>query len=123
MTAIENRRRMRGQGGFTLIELLVVIAILGVLAGVVVFAVNGINNNSKNTACETDLRVLKTAVQAHRAEKQVYPADETALQAAGFLEDESDNYDFTVTDTSPVGATPLSNATIVYATAGDCPAP
>lgn len=35
------RPRTRTQQGFTLIELLVVLAILGILAGVVVFAVSG----------------------------------------------------------------------------------
>ena len=46
MKFINDRRRMRGQGGFTLIELLVVIAILGVLAGVVVFSVSGLTDDS-----------------------------------------------------------------------------
>jgi prepilin-type N-terminal cleavage/methylation domain-containing protein len=124
MKAIETRR-MRGQGGFTLIELLVVIAILAVLAGVVVFAVNGINNNSKTTACKTDLRTLKTAVQAYRAEKGVYPANEAAVATDGFLENESDNYDVTITDTAVAPATPFSQATLVYAAAAGsgCPAP
>jgi prepilin-type N-terminal cleavage/methylation domain-containing protein len=124
MKAIETRR-MRGQGGFTLIELLVVIAILAVLAGVVVFAVNGINNNSKDTACKTDLRTLRTAVQAYRAEKSVYPATEAEVVTGGFLEAESDNYDVTITDTAVAPATPFSNATAVYtAQAGSgCPNP
>ena len=124
MKAIETRR-MRGQGGFTLIELLVVIAILAVLAGVVVFAVNGINNNSKTTACKTDLRTLQTSTQAHRAEKGVYPVNEAELVTNGFLEDESSNYDMTVTDTAVAPATPYSQATVVYsAQAGSgCPAP
>jgi len=72
MKAIETRR-MRGQGGFTLIELLVVIAILAVLAGVVVFAVNGINNNSQETACTTEARTVKTAIQAFYAQETDYP--------------------------------------------------
>jgi general secretion pathway protein G len=98
MTAIENRRRMRGQGGFTLIELLVVIAILGVLAAVVVFAVGGINNNSKESACAIDLRTLKTAVQADIAQnpKAVDQATNQAdLVTAKLLEKASTNYDWT----------------------------
>ena len=125
MKAIETRR-MRGQGGFTLIELLVVIAILAVLAGVVVFAVNGINNNSKETACKTDLRTLKTAVQAFRAENGTYPTNEADLVGTeGFLDAESDNYDITVTDTAVAPATPYSQATVVYSeeAASGCPAP
>ena len=124
MKAIETRR-MRGQGGFTLIELLVVIAILAVLAGVVVFAVNGINNNSKATACKIDLRTLKTSVQNYRAEKGVFPANEAAVAADGFLDSESNNYDVTITDTAVAPATPYSQATLTYsAQAGSgCPAP
>ena len=89
MKAIETRR-MRGQGGFTLIELLVVIAILGVLAGVVVFAVNGIQSNADESACKIDKRTLQTAVQAFRADRGVYPnADGSNLVTEGFLEEAS----------------------------------
>lgn len=114
MKAIEQRRRMRGQGGFTLIELLVVIAILAVLAGVVVFAVGGINNNSKDTACKIDKRTLQTAVQAYRAENGVYAPSEAAL-VPDFLEAESTKWDVTITDTAVAPATPYSKATITYA--------
>jgi len=111
MKAFEKRRRMAGQGGFTLIELLVVIAILGVLAAVVVFAVNGISNNSKQSACKIDLRTLKTAVQADFAEDQVQDAaDEAGLVTEGFLEDESTYYNWTA-----AGGYAVQDA--------DCPAP
>ena len=88
MNAIETRRRMRGQGGFTLIELLVVIAILAVLAGVVVFAVSGINNSSQQTACTTEARTVKTAVQAFYAQENKYPtsATDTTTNSAGTAE-------------------------------------
>lgn len=113
MTAIENRRRMRGQGGFTLIELLVVIAILGVLAAVVVFAVGGINNNSKESACAIDLRTLKTAVQADIAQNPAaanQATNEADLVTRKLLEKESTNYDWT-----RAGGYVVQNA--------DCPAP
>lgn len=105
MKAIEQRRRMRGQGGFTLIELLVVIAILGVLAGVVVFAVSGINNNSEDAACEIDLRTLKTAVQADIANPGTDATDEAGLVTNGVLEDESTNYDWDSTNGYSVDTT------------------
>ncbi|MCB0948300.1 MAG: type II secretion system protein, partial [Mycobacterium sp.] len=53
---LQKRMASRGQGGFTLIELLVVIAILAVLAGVVVFAVGGITDNSEDSACAIERR-------------------------------------------------------------------
>ena len=107
MNMIEKRRRMRGQGGFTLIELLVVIAILGVLAAVVVFAVGGINNNSKETSCDIDLRTLKTAVQADVAQNP-NPADQATTEAelvtAGLLDAESTNWDWTPPNTYTAAA-------------------
>ena len=85
MKAIENRRKMAGQGGFTLIELLVVIAILGVLAGVVVFAVSGINNTSQESACKAESDTVNTAIQAFYAQENKYPnvADDTVTTPAG----------------------------------------
>jgi prepilin-type N-terminal cleavage/methylation domain-containing protein len=59
--------------GFTLVELLVVIVILGVLAAVVVFAVGGITNTSKASACTIEVRTVNTATQAFFAQKNAYP--------------------------------------------------
>lgn len=55
--------------GFTLIEVLIVIVILGVLASVVVFSVRGITDRGQNNACQTDERVLATAVEAYFAQE------------------------------------------------------
>ena len=54
--------------GFTLVELLVVIVILGILAGVVVFAVNGIQDRGQLSACKTDAQTIRTAVESYRAQ-------------------------------------------------------
>jgi general secretion pathway protein G len=70
MNMIEKRKQMRGQGGFTLIELLVVIAILGILAGVVVFAVGNVTDNAKESACQIEERTMKTAVEAASANNE-----------------------------------------------------
>ncbi len=64
--------------GFTLVELLVVIVILGVLAAVVVFAVGGITNTSKASACTIEVRTVNTATQAFYAQQNAYP---TSVQA------------------------------------------
>jgi prepilin-type N-terminal cleavage/methylation domain-containing protein len=68
--------------GFTLIELLVVIAILGVLAGVVVFAVGGITDRGKNSACLTEVRTIRTAIEAYYAKTGDYPAAAASNSAA-----------------------------------------
>lgn len=54
--------------GFTLIELLVVIIILGILAGVAIFAVGNISDNSKKTACETEKDTVENAIAAYEAQ-------------------------------------------------------
>jgi general secretion pathway protein G len=67
-------RAVRGsQGGFTLIELLIVIVILGVLAGVVIFSVQFINDRGAKAACQTDLKNVQTAVEAFYAQSTATP--------------------------------------------------
>ena len=72
------RAARQNQSGFTLIELLLVIVILGILAGVVVFAVSGINDRGTKAACDADKRTVMTAVEAYYAEKSDYPEDNPA---------------------------------------------
>jgi prepilin-type N-terminal cleavage/methylation domain-containing protein len=70
----ENDHKNLVERGFTLIELLVVIAILGILAGVVVFAVGGIVDRGKNSACKTEVSTVQTAIEAFYAKNGIYPA-------------------------------------------------
>jgi prepilin-type N-terminal cleavage/methylation domain-containing protein len=70
-----------GEGGFTLVELLVVIVILGVLAGIVVFAVGGISGNSTKAACNSDVATVQTASDAYFAQNNAYTT--VALLASG----------------------------------------
>jgi prepilin-type N-terminal cleavage/methylation domain-containing protein len=74
-------RKMKQDEGFTLVELLVVIAILGILAGIVVFSVAGITNNSQTSACSTEKSELATAEEAYFAGKNTY-IGQTATAAA-----------------------------------------
>ncbi len=71
--------------GFTLIELLIVIVILGVLAGIVVFAVGGINDSSKKSACKSDVKNVETAQEAYYAQNKAYAASAAALVTAKIL--------------------------------------
>jgi len=68
-----DRTRTRNQSGFTLIELLVVIVILGVLSGIVVFAVSGIQDRGNAAACKTDKKSVEVAVEAYYAKNGAYP--------------------------------------------------
>src|SRR5262245_54798370 len=83
------REARRNESGFTLIELLIVIVILGVLAGIVVFAVSGINDRGQKAACQSDVKTIEVAAEAYYAKNSTYPPAGqpglTALKTAGLL--------------------------------------
>jgi type II secretion system protein G len=66
-------RLRRDERGFTLIELLIVIVILGILAGIVLFAVAGVTDRGNAAACKSDLKTIEVAVEAYRAKNGTYP--------------------------------------------------
>ena len=67
------RHRVRpNEDGFTLIELLIVIVILGVLAGIVVFAVSGINDKGDLSACKADVKTVQVASESYYAQNNGY---------------------------------------------------
>jgi general secretion pathway protein G len=61
------REARRNESGFTLIELLIVIVILGVLAGIVVFAVTNFQGDGKAAACKSDYKNVEIAQEAYFA--------------------------------------------------------
>ena len=83
--------------GFTLIELLIVIVILGILATVVVFAVGGITNRGKSSACDADRSTLEVAIEAYNAQYGSYPTDQSQL-VPSFMRSESDKFDLSGTN-------------------------
>ncbi len=78
-------RRNSDESGFTLVELLVVIVILGILAAVAVFAVGGVTDRGRQSACRADVRSVETASEAHYAKNGSYAATIAAIVTAGFL--------------------------------------
>ncbi|HEV7205260.1 MAG TPA: prepilin-type N-terminal cleavage/methylation domain-containing protein [Jatrophihabitans sp.] len=101
------------ESGFTLIELLIVIVILGVLAGIVVFAVSGINDNSKASACKSDVKNVEVAGEAYYAQNKAYPttaADAQAKLVPGYLHSWPTGTTIGWTYTAASGGTPASFA-------------
>jgi prepilin-type N-terminal cleavage/methylation domain-containing protein len=94
--SIEVPAEQKQDKGFTLVELLIVIVILGILATVTVFAVRGITDQGKTSACEADQKTMETAVEAYFAQNgssTITAPAETTLVTAGFLRSESAKFD------------------------------
>jgi prepilin-type N-terminal cleavage/methylation domain-containing protein len=68
------RIRATREDGFTLTELLIVIVVLGILAGIVVFAVNQFSDDSNLTACKADKKTVEIAVEAYKGQKGTIPS-------------------------------------------------
>lgn len=67
--------KLRSNKGFTLIELLIVVAIIGILAAIAIPQFSAYRVKAFNSAAESDLRNLKTALEASYTETQNYPAE------------------------------------------------
>jgi general secretion pathway protein G len=76
----------RGDQGFTLTELLIVIVILGILAGVVVFAVTRFSDDAKASACTADKKSIEVAVDAYKVKNNgAPPPDINTLYSQGYI--------------------------------------
>lgn len=75
----------RNRKGFTLVELVVVIAILGILAAIAVPQFLGKLDTAKETADQTTLSNVQSAVNMYYFDKGSYPADTDTLVTAGYI--------------------------------------
>ena len=64
---------MKKRTGFTLIELLVVISIIGMLAGMLLPAVQSAREAGRRTQCVNNQKQLVTAVTLHQSQKNLLP--------------------------------------------------
>jgi prepilin-type N-terminal cleavage/methylation domain-containing protein len=99
------REARKNQAGFTLIELLIVIVILGVLAGIVVFAVSAFNNDGVAAACKSDAKNVEVASEAFYAKTGGWAADPAALKTANYLKQVPSSTKYTITYTAGTGTT------------------
>ena len=67
------------QCGFTLLEMLVVLVIIGLLAGLVGPQMLGRVDTSKVTAADTQVRMLKAAIETMRLDVGRFPTEEEGL--------------------------------------------
>ena len=65
--------KLRNRKGFTLIELLIVVAIIGILAAIAIPQFSAYRAKANNTAATSDMRNLKTQMEAYYADAQSYP--------------------------------------------------
>ena len=94
--------------GFTLVELLIVIVILGILATVTVFAVTGITNKGKTSACQGDVKTIQTAEEAYAANTGSYTTLQSDLVTAGLMHAVSTNPFTIAVSTAGVGSYTLT---------------
>jgi|KBSMisStaDraftv2_1062788.scaffolds.fasta_scaffold75090_3 general secretion pathway protein G len=103
--------------GFTLVELLIVIVILGILATVTVFAVTGITNKGKTSACQSDAKTIQTAEEAYSANNGVYTATQQNLVDAGLMHAASTKFNIALV---AAGSTTAASYTLTGVAGGDC---
>jgi prepilin-type N-terminal cleavage/methylation domain-containing protein len=71
---VEHDHKNIVEQGFTLVELLIVIVIMGILAGIVVFAVGNLTQNAGQNACKVEADTYATAFQAAKAKALTIPS-------------------------------------------------
>ena len=105
---LERLRAARAnQSGFTLIELLIVIVILGVLAGVVVFAVSAFNNDGVAAACKSDAKNVEVASEAYYAKSTTgtWAPDIATLVSGNYLKQAPSSTKYAITYKAGSGTT------------------
>ena len=123
------RNRVNNQQGFTLVELLIVIVVLGVLAGIVVFALGGFTAQAAVAACNSDASAVETAVTAYNTENPNGTATAALLTntppvagAVTYLHSMPSSPDYAITLVNGVVmiAAPASATPVAYGTTGAC---
>ena len=75
--------KSKTNAGFTLIELLVVIAIIGVLAGIILLALNNARAKGRDAKRAGDMRQMVTAFEQYRIANGTYPTGTASIAIIG----------------------------------------
>ena len=67
------RNIYRKEKGFTLVELMIVIIILAVLTGIAVPSYLALRNRAKESATESEMKNIATALELYQADNEAYP--------------------------------------------------
>lgn len=79
------KKLKQNQKGFTLIELLVVIAIIGLLASVVLLALNSARQKSRDAKRVADVRQIVSAMELYYNDANSYPGALASLVSSNYL--------------------------------------
>ena len=83
---IKMMSRMKSEEGFTLIELMIVMVVLGILAGIVLFAVGAFEGSANDAKSTANCEQYKTAVAAQKASGKGPAGSTTTLPLSTFFE-------------------------------------
>lgn len=64
---------LKKRSAFTLVELMVVVAVIGILAGIAVFNIPGIQKSARDSQRLSDLRQLQTILERVKVAEEAYP--------------------------------------------------
>lgn len=78
---VKQMRRRPHEDGYSLVEIIIVVAIIGLLVTLVAPQLFGRLDQSRVTATEAQIRMLRSALDSYRLDVGAYPSDSDGLSA------------------------------------------